>query len=129
MRHLEPIWRSPFFWIIVGLFGIVLILEFSTPPEYVMGYLYVSPILLANSRWSRVAIFQIVLIAVILTLLNIWIPANEEIHASMIVNRLVTVFALILTGFLSDQSQINMIMMNFHSDKSSLLVRPYALNY
>ena len=85
------------------LFGIVFILEFSTPPEYVMGYLYVSPILIANSQWSRVAIFQIILAAVILTLSNIWIPTIEEIHASMIVNHLVTVFALILTGFLSDR--------------------------
>jgi two-component system NarL family sensor kinase len=67
-------WRSPFFWIIAGLFGIVFILEYSTPPDYVMGYLYVSPILIANSRLSRAAIFQIVLVAVILTLLNIWIP-------------------------------------------------------
>jgi two-component system NarL family sensor kinase len=104
----EPSWRSPFFWIIAGLFGIVFILEFSTPPEYVMGYLYVSPILLANSRWSRVAIFQIVLVAVILTLLNIWIPAKEEINASMVVNRLVTIFALILTGILSDRHRLTL---------------------
>jgi two-component system NarL family sensor kinase len=86
----------------------VFILEFSTPPDYVMSYLYVSPILIANSRWSRAAIFQIVLAAVILTLLNIWIPPNNEIHTSMIVNRLVTVFALILTGFLSDRHHLTL---------------------
>jgi len=96
-------WRSPFLWIVAGLFGLVLILEFATPPDYVMSYLYVSPILIANSRLSRGAIFQIICAAVILTLLNIWVPANEEIHASMVVNRLVTVFALILTGLLSDR--------------------------
>ena len=99
----EPSWRSPFFWIIAGLFGIVFILEFSTPPEYVVSYLCVSPILIANYRLSRVAIFRIIFAAVILTLLNIWVPANREIHASMVVNRLVTVFALILTGILSDR--------------------------
>ncbi|PZO41147.1 MAG: two-component sensor histidine kinase [Pseudanabaena frigida] len=105
---LEPSWRSPFFWIIAGLFGIVFTLEFSTPPDYVMSYLYVSPILIANSRLSRVAIFQIILAAVILTLLNIWVPPNGEIHASMVVNRLVTVFALILTGILSDRHHLTL---------------------
>ena len=100
-------WRSPFFWIIVGLFGMVFILEFSTPPDYVISYLYISPILIANSRLSRIAIFQIVLAAVILTLLNIWIPLNSEIHTSMVVNRLVTVFALILTGILSDRHHLS----------------------
>ena len=104
----EPSWRSAFFWSIAGLFGIVLTLEFSTPPDYVMSYLYVSPILIANSRLSRAAIFQIVLAAVILTLLNIWIPANSEIHTSMVVNRLVTVFALILTGILSDRHRLTL---------------------
>ena len=101
-------WRSPFFWIIVGLFGIVFALELSTPPDYVMSYLYVSPILIANSRLSRVAIFQIILAAIILTLLNIWVPANVEIHAAMVVNRLVTVFALILTGILSDRYHLTL---------------------
>ena len=101
-------WRSPFFWIIVGLFGMVFIVEFSTPPDYVISYLYISPILIANSRLSRIAIFQIVLAAVILTLLNIWIPLNSEIHTSMVVNRLVTVFALILTGILSDRHHLTL---------------------
>ncbi|MCA6504595.1 MAG: hypothetical protein ACK47D_01180 [Pseudanabaena sp.] len=30
-------WRSPTFLMIVGLIGLVIVLEFSTPPEYVMG--------------------------------------------------------------------------------------------
>ncbi|MFN4831271.1 MAG: sensor histidine kinase, partial [Pseudanabaena sp.] len=59
MRHLEQTWRSHLFWIIVGLFGLVIILEFSTPPEYVMGYLYISPILIANSQLGRRSTFQL----------------------------------------------------------------------
>ena len=98
-------WRSHLFWIIVGLFGLVIILEFSTPPEYVMGYLYISPILIANSQLGRRSTFQLTLVAVILTLLNIWIPKQGEVQISMIVNRLVTISALIVTSFLSDRDR------------------------
>ena len=96
-------WRSPLFWIVGGSFGLVSILEFSTPPDYVMGYLYISPILIANSRLSRTVTFQFVLAAVILTLLNIWIPDKEIIQASTVANRLITSLALIVTGFLCDR--------------------------
>ncbi|MDX2255053.1 MAG: ATP-binding protein [Pseudanabaenaceae cyanobacterium bins.39] len=97
------IWRSPLRFLILGLFGLIFILEFTTPPEYVMGYLYISPILIASSRFSRVANFQLILLAVILTLLNIWIPDNLEIQNSMLVNRIVTVLALVVTGALCDR--------------------------
>jgi two-component system NarL family sensor kinase len=88
---------------IAGLFGLILTLEFETPPDYVMGYLYVVPILIANAQFSHASNFQLIFAAVILTLLNIWIPSNEEIHTSMVVNRLVTVLALVVTGILSDR--------------------------
>jgi len=104
----EPSWRSPFFWIIAGLFGIVFTLEFETPSDYVMGYLYIAPILIANSRYSRTTNLLLILVSAILTLLNIWIPFATEIHMSMIVNRLVTVFALVLTGFLSDRHYLTL---------------------
>ncbi|WP_055077137.1 sensor histidine kinase KdpD [Pseudanabaena sp. 'Roaring Creek'] len=96
-------WRSPSFWMVGGLFTMVFALEYATPPDYVMSYLYISPILIANSRLSRTASFLLISAAVILTLLNIWIPNNPEIHASMVVNRIVTIFALIVTGLLSDR--------------------------
>ncbi len=56
---------------ISGLFAIALILEYSTPPEYVIGYLYIGAILLANARLSRSTTFWVTAIAVILTLSNI----------------------------------------------------------
>ncbi|OYQ65999.1 two-component sensor histidine kinase [Pseudanabaena sp. SR411] len=95
--------RSPSFWMIVGLIGIVIVLEFSTPPDYVMGYLYISPILIANSRLSRTNTFLFTLAAVFLTIINIWIPNHETIQVSMVVNRLVTVLALVVTAVLSDR--------------------------
>ena len=112
MRNLEQSWRSPSFWMIVGLFALVFALEYATPSDYVMGYLYISPILIANLKLSRTATFLLILAAVILTLLNIWIPGNQEIHVSMVANRLVTIFALIVTGLLGDryrQSQQTLI--------------------
>ena len=36
--------------LVMGLFAVVLSLEFSTPPDYVFGYLYIGPILLACSH-------------------------------------------------------------------------------
>ncbi len=102
-QTLELSWRSPLFWIIIGLFVLVVILEFSTPPEYVMGYLYICPILIANVRLSRHSTFQFTIMAVMLTLLNIWVPNQGKVQMAMIVNRLVTILALIVTGFLSNR--------------------------
>jgi len=98
-------WRSPSFWKIIGLIGLVIILEFSTPPDYVMGYLYISPILIANSQLSRTSAFGFTIAAAILTLINIWIPNHETIQVSMVVNRLVTILALVVTAILCDRNR------------------------
>ena len=88
---------------VLGLFGLVFTLEFATPPEYVIGYLYISPIFIASSQFSRAVNLQLILASVILTLLNIWLPANHAIQNSMVVNRVVTVIALTMTGALCDR--------------------------
>ena len=59
-------------WSIAILFAIVALLEFTTPPQYLFGYLYTGPILLASSRLSRLGKLQITLVAAALTLLNLW---------------------------------------------------------
>lgn len=91
------------YWLIAGLLAVVIALEFSSPPAYVFGYLYIGPILLANSRLSRAATFQITLIAAILTLANLIIPGNQPIETSTVASRLIAVMALGVTGFLSDR--------------------------
>jgi two-component system, NarL family, sensor kinase len=96
--------KSPRFWATIGLFGIVFTLEMLTPPDYVMGYLYILPILVAKPELSQRNTFPITTIAVCLTLLNIWIPGNEQIQPAMVTNRLITVFALIVTGILTDRN-------------------------
>jgi two-component system NarL family sensor kinase len=86
-----------------GLCGLVFVLELYTPPDYVISYLYISPILIANSRLSRVTTFQFIFAAVLLTLLSIWIPDKGIVQASMVANHLITILALIVTGILSDR--------------------------
>lgn len=97
--------KSSLFWKLLGLFGVVLVLEFTTPPNYVMGYLYISSIALSNLHLSRYTTFYFTIAAAILTLLNIWIPGKALVDPSMIFNRSLVVFALIVTGILSDRNR------------------------
>ncbi|NJN85271.1 MAG: HAMP domain-containing histidine kinase [Leptolyngbyaceae cyanobacterium SL_7_1] len=94
------------FWLVVGLLVIVLSLEFSTPPDYVFGYLYIGPILLASTYLSRRITFQTTLIACVLTLVNIWFPGIEIVEAPTIASRLIATLALIVTGVLSDRNRL-----------------------
>ena len=80
-------------------------LEFSTPPDYVFGYLYIGSILLASSHLSRAATFQTTLVATILTILNLWVFGGYPIRASTVANRLIVVLALVVTGVLSDRNR------------------------
>ncbi len=92
-------------WLIVILFAVVLVLEFATPVNYVFGYLYTGPILLSSSRLGRRATFYTTLLAVILTILNLWIPGGEAIEPSTIASRLIAAMALVVTGILSDRNR------------------------
>jgi two-component system, NarL family, sensor kinase len=98
----DPRWGI--FWLVVGLFVAIAALEFSTPPDYVFGYLYIGPILLVSSRLGGLATLQFTLIASFLTVLNLWHPRGDEIEASTIASRLIAVLVLGVTGFLSDRN-------------------------
>jgi two-component system, NarL family, sensor kinase len=93
------------FWIIAGLFAIVLISELATPPDYVFGYLYVGPILLANSRLSRATALKITVAGATLTLTNLWVPGGHDVRASTIASRLIAILALVITAVLSDRNR------------------------
>ncbi len=95
----------PWLWATIWLFGLVFTLEILTPPDYVIGYLYILPILFAKPQLNRRATLQITIVAVVLTLLNIWIPGYEQIHPAMVADRLITSFALAVTGVLSDRNR------------------------
>jgi two-component system, NarL family, sensor kinase len=90
--------------LIIGLFLIVLVLEFSTPVDYLFGYLYTAPILLASFRFGRIAAIYATVLAVILTLSNIWIPGGQIITMVMVVDRAIASATLILTGWLSENN-------------------------
>jgi len=87
--------------LIEGLFILVLVLELSTPSDYVFGYLYSGPILLANSWLNQKATLHATCVAMFLTMLNLWIPGGEVIVASIVANRAIAVMALMVTGLLT----------------------------
>jgi two-component system, NarL family, sensor kinase len=97
--------KLPLLWATVGLFGLVFTLEMLTPPDYVIGYLYIMPILFAKPQLSHKHILQITAIAIFLTLINIWIPGTAPIHPAMVADRLITALALFVTGLLSDRNR------------------------
>jgi two-component system, NarL family, sensor kinase len=92
-------------WISVGLVIAVFILEFSTPSEFIFGYLYTAPILLASVRSRRRRTAQITAVAIALTLLNIWIPDPTDVTLATAINRLIAAISLLVTGVLSDRNR------------------------
>ncbi|MER3434971.1 MAG: two-component sensor histidine kinase [Leptolyngbya sp. ERB_1_1] len=92
--------------LILILFAIVIVLEYTTPSNYVFGYLYTGAILIASSRLSRRATFQVTTIASLLTLANLWIPLGEISSLPTIANRIIAVIALIVTGILGDRNRL-----------------------
>lgn len=88
--------------LIITLFAVLITLEYSTPPEYVFGYLYTAPILLASLRLHRPITLPITFVAVVLTLLNLFIPITKEVDFAEITNRLIAGAALITTGLLGN---------------------------
>ncbi len=82
-----------------------LVLDFLTPAEFIFGYLYTVPILLAGLWLRRSATVQVTAIAVGLTLLNLWVPSPPELNLATVVDRAIAAMALIITGFLSDRNR------------------------
>ncbi|PSB12731.1 two-component sensor histidine kinase [Pleurocapsa sp. CCALA 161] len=88
-------------WLIIVTFAIVILLEYSTPPEYVFGYLYTGTILLANYGLKTKTIWRITWAAIALTIFNLFFPNFEPHTLATIANRLIAVMALAVTGWLS----------------------------
>lgn len=101
---LKPDWKKTH-WLIATLFAVVIVLEYSTPPPYVFGYLYIGAVLLASGRLGQAATRSVTTIAVLLTLSNLFIPGLDQISSVTIANRSITVMALMVTGWMSDRLQ------------------------
>lgn len=99
-------WHLNTFWLIVVLFTIVLLLEYTTPAPYVFSYLYIGPILLASAHLGRRTTFTLTVIACILTMLNAWLPIASSVETSTIASRLIATLALVVTGVLSDRNKL-----------------------
>ncbi len=97
--------RNKRWCMIAGTFAVVIALEYSTPSNYVFGYLYTGSILLANPPLSRSATLQVTLAASGLTLFNLVFPNSEFTNAATVANRLIAVIALVVTGWLSDRNR------------------------
>lgn len=97
--------RSSILWLVIGLFTVVALLEYATPPDYVFGYLYIGPILLASARLKRKITLRLTLAAAILTMLNVWLPGKYISEVSTIASRLIAVLALVVTGVLGDRNR------------------------
>lgn len=98
-------WHLKTFWLVIGLFVVVFFLELATPPDYVFGYLYIGPILLASAHLSRRTAFQATLVACVFTLLNVWFPGIDTVKAPTIASRVIATLALIVTGVLSNRNR------------------------
>lgn len=94
------------FWLTIGLFLIVFMWEYITPPDYVFGYLYIGPILIANAYLTRRTAFTFTAISCLLTILNIWFPHGEIVEVSTIASRIIAALALLVTGLLSNRNQL-----------------------
>lgn len=81
----------------------VITLEYSTPPPYVFGYLYIGAVLLASAKLGRNAMLWVTGMAIGLTILNLWIPGKEPITSVTFVNRTIAILALLITAWLSDR--------------------------
>jgi len=92
-------------WVIFFVFVVIITLEFSTPPPYVFGYLYIGAVLLAYARLNRSAANRITVISIVLTVLNLAIPGLEPVTLATVANRFIAVVALVVTAWLSDRNR------------------------
>jgi two-component system, NarL family, sensor kinase len=84
-------------------FAVILVLEFLTPPEYIFGYLYVGPILLATWFLDRRSILLVTALGITLTLANLLFPHYALNDSIALTNRLLTVVALLTVAYLGTQ--------------------------
>jgi two-component system, NarL family, sensor kinase len=100
----SPSWRRRDLGTIGLVLMAVIVLEFSTPVDYIIGYLYIGPLLFASGRLPRQGIWGLAILITLLTLLNLWLPNPTVMTLPIIVNRLIAVLSLIVTAILGEQN-------------------------
>jgi two-component system NarL family sensor kinase len=87
-------------WVIIVLsFVLIAALDFSTPTEYVMAYLYAIPILVSVSFLRPTLAKTLLVLAMIATMLNTVIPQVVLNIPSVIVNRLLAALSILISAF------------------------------
>ena len=99
-------WRRRNLLAIALSLGIVVVLDFSTPVEYVIGYLYLCPLLFSTGRLPRKFILGLTLLMVLLTLLNLELPNHQLVTLPALVNRILASISLTVTAILCDRNTI-----------------------
>jgi two-component system, NarL family, sensor kinase len=87
-------------WVFIILaFTTIAILDFSTPPEYILAYLYAIPIVISVSFLKPHIAKALLALALAATLLNLILPSNVAHVPSVLVNRLLAVLSIGISAF------------------------------
>lgn len=84
--------------LIVLAFVLIAALDFSTPPEYILAYLYTIPILISLSFLQPRIAKLLIGLAVFSTLLNLCLPQSVLQTPSVVINRLLAVFSFLVSS-------------------------------
>lgn len=85
--------------IIVALFSVIAILDFSTPSEYVWAYLYTVPILISLSFLRPQLSKILIIVAIAATLLNMVFPKNVSGVPFVLINRTLAASSILMSSF------------------------------
>jgi len=85
--------------IIIIMFIVVAILDFSTRPEFVLAYLYTVPILVSVSFLKPQIAKILLFVAVVATLLNLIFPMNVINIPSVLINRSLAALSIIISAY------------------------------
>jgi two-component system NarL family sensor kinase len=95
------------------LFALITMVGIVLPPNYVIGYLYIVPILLADSRLSHKKVKLMTIAGATFTLLDMFSPDWEKTYLilqlgniSIIIDRIIVVVALFITFWLAERNRI-----------------------
>lgn len=85
--------------LIIIFFLVILALDFSTPPQYILAYLYIIPILISISFLKPKIAKMLLAMAVFSTLMNLVFPNNVLSNPAIVISRLLAVLAIAVSAF------------------------------
>jgi two-component system, NarL family, sensor kinase len=89
------------------IYFLTIVLEYSTPVVYVFSYFYIAAIILASYYLPYRSIMLIATLAIILTILNLFIPQLKLDNYPIVANRLIAISTLLITGWLSARLRLD----------------------